>query len=184
MLTYNPKPGRRTDFTLEMVRSGNTWIGVNTILANRLGARIIEACLTGHPALEGLKVIKKEVAIEDSRLDLLAGNESRTCYIEIKNVTYRDGDIALFPDAVTARGKRHLETLTRISQTGELACNLFLVQRSDCRAFGAAGGIDTAYAKALDSAVEAGVLVVPCLLHLEPEAVFFSGTLPLIRSWG
>lgn len=184
MLAHEPKPGRKTEFTLEMVRSGNTWVGVNTILANTLGATIIEAGLAGQNELEGFKVVKREVALEDSRLDLLASNESQTCYVEVKNVTYRDNGIALFPDAVTARGKRHLETLTRRSQTGELACNLFIVQRSDCRTFAAASDIDPAYAEALHRAATAGVLIVPCLLHVEPEAVFFSRILPLARSWG
>jgi sugar fermentation stimulation protein A len=182
MLTYEPKPGRKTRFTLEMIRAENTWIGVNPMLANTLGAKIIDEGLTGLPDLEGFKVIKREVALEDSRLDLLAANGYRSCYIEVKNVTYREKDAALFPDAVTVRGTKHLETLTRRSLAGDLACNLFIVQRSDCRTFAAASHIDPVYAKALHDAVRAGVFIIPCQLHIEPEAIFFRRTLSLDES--
>jgi sugar fermentation stimulation protein A len=177
MVSDSQNPARKNRFTLEMVRTGDTWVGVNTALANILASRIVDSALTGHPELEGLRVVRREVTRGDSRLDLLAADTSRTCYIEVKNVTYRKGECALFPDAVTVRGKKHLESLIRVSREGDLACNLFTIQRSDCRYFSAARDIDPAYAEALHRASYAGVLIVPCLLHVEPEAVFFCKTL-------
>lgn len=183
MLSHDPKPGRKTEFTLEMVQSGNTWVGVNTILANTLGARIVDAGLLGQSASEGFSVLRREVVLEDSRLDLFAGDGKRTCYIEVKNVTYRKDHTALFPDAVTTRGKKHLETLIRASGKGIMACNLFIVQRSDCCDFAPAHDIDPEYADVFHRGVRAGVLMLPCQLHLEPDGIIFKQFLPLAGSW-
>ena len=179
MLSHDLKPDRKTQYTLEMVRSGDTWVGVNTFLANTLGARIVDGGLTGHPGLAGFSVERKEVVMEDSRFDLLAGNGSRSCFIEVKNVTYREGDTALFPDAVTARGKKHLETLIRVSRTGNMACNLYIVQRSDCMGFAPAQDIDSEYAEVFRRASGAGILMLPCLLHIHPEGISFVRPLPI-----
>ena len=182
MLSYDPKPGRVTEFTLEMVRSGGTWVGVNTLLANTLGANIIDAGLTDHPDLEGFTVAKKEVIFEDSRLDLLASNGSKNCYVEVKNVTYRVNGLASFPDAVTTRGKKHLETLIRASLSGTMACTLFIVQRSDCMSFTTARDIDPKYAEAFKRAAKTGVIIIPSLLHVEPAGIFFKEILPLAEA--
>jgi sugar fermentation stimulation protein A len=183
MLSHDPGPGRKTEFTLEMVRSGRTWVGVNTILANILGARIIESGLTGDPVLEDFSVVRKEVVLENSRLDMLAGDGKRICYIEVKNVTFRDQHTALFPDAVTTRGKKHLDTLIGAVRNGNLAGNLFVVQRSDCRSFAPARNIDPDYADTFLNAMKSGVLILPCLLHVEPEGIFFERPLPLEKTW-
>ena len=173
MVSETPGVKRKTGHTLEMVRPQDVWVGVNTFLANTLGAGIVDRGLTGRGALRGFRVIRREVVIGDSRFDLMASNGKRSCVIEVKNVTWKEGSKALFPDAVTARGKKHLETLARLSRSGTMSCALYIVQRSDCEVFSTAGDLDPEYAAAFSRAVKAGVLVVPCLLHVEPEGVFF-----------
>jgi sugar fermentation stimulation protein A len=183
MLSYHPGTDRKTEFTLEMVRSGNTWVGVNTFLANDLGARIVDLGITGQSALTGFTVSRKEVIVEDSRFDLLAKDSLRDCFIEVKNVTYREGDTALFPDAVTGRGKKHLEALIRLVNRGKLACNLYVVQRSDCAGFSPAGEIDPDYAQAFSRAGKVGVLLISCLLHVNPQGISFVRPLPVKDVW-
>ena len=179
MVSEAPGAKRKTAYTQEMVRDGRTWVGVNTFLANALGAAVIDGNLTGARDLDGFKVIRKEVAIEDSRFDLLASDGQRNCVVEVKNVTWREGEKALFPDAVTARGKKHLEILARLSRKGEMVCSLYVVQRSDCRVFAPTRDLDPEYASRFLRAREAGVLILPCLLHVAPEGVFFKGMLPM-----
>lgn len=179
MVSESPGAKRKTAYTLEMVQDAETWVGVNTFLANSLGAAVIDGNLTGAAELDGFRVIRREVAIEDSRFDLLASDGQRSCVVEVKNVTWRAGDKALFPDAVTARGKKHLETLARLSRKGEMVCALYTVQRSDCRIFAPARDLDPEYASSFLRAREAGVLIVPCLLHAAPEGIFFKGLLPV-----
>jgi sugar fermentation stimulation protein A len=178
MLIHDPKPGRKTEFNLEMVRSGDTWVGVNTGLANTLGSTIIDKGLTGHPQLEGFKVVRREVTWEDSRFDLKISRGDEEGFIEIKNVTYRSDGTALFPDAVTVRGKKHLETLIRAGSAGYTACNLYIVQRSDCHDFTPARDIDPDYANTFDRAVREGVIMIACQLEIQPEGIYFKHTLP------
>jgi sugar fermentation stimulation protein A len=178
MLLHDPKAGRKTEYNLEMVMSGDTWVGVNTGLANALGASIVDAGLTGHPQLDGFRVEKREFTWEDSRFDLKIVSGDKEGYVEIKNVTYRSGNTALFPDAVTTRGKKHLETLIRARSEGYTACNLYIVQRSDCKAFAPAREIDPVYSDTMGRAAEKGVIMIACMLDVGPEGVKFKGLLP------
>ena len=184
MLLHDPKPGRKTEFNLEMVRSGDIWVGVNTGLANTLGAGIIDAGLTGHPQLEGFRVVKREATWEDSRFDLKISREDKEGFVEIKNVTYRSDDTALFPDAVTTRGQKHLKTLIRAAVEGYTACNLYIIQRSDCRDFAPARRVDPGYADTFDQAVREGVIVIACLLEVQPDGIYFKRTLPFGKGGG
>jgi len=178
MLLHDPKPGRKTKYNLEMIRTDNTWVGVNTGLANALGAAIIDAGLTHHPQLDGFRVFKREATWENSRFDLKISREGKEGFVEIKNVTYRWEDTALFPDAVTTRGQKHLETLIRAAALGYTACNLYIVQRSDCRDFAPARTVDPAYADTFNQAVREGVIVIACFLEVKPDGIYFKHTLP------
>ncbi len=178
MLIHDPKPGRKTDYNLEMVRSDDTWVGVNTGLANTLGAGIIDAGLTGHPQLAGFKVVRREVTWGNSRFDLKISRGKEEGFVEIKNVTYRSEYTALFPDAVTTRGQKHLETLILARSEGFTACNLYIVQRSDCRDFAPARDVDPGYANTFGRAVREGVIMIACLLEVHPEGIWFKHTLP------
>ncbi|UCF30526.1 MAG: DNA/RNA nuclease SfsA [bacterium] len=179
MLSYQGIPGRKTDYTLEMVRTEAVWVGVNTLLANELGARIVSEGLTGKDGLEGFTVEGREYTYGDSRLDLVLTDGASRCLAEVKNVTLRENDTARFPDARTARGKKHLLTLIDALSEGYLACMLYIVQRSDCSRFGPARDIDPDYAQAFDEAVEAGVKVLACSLEVGPSGIFYVDTLPL-----
>ncbi len=90
------------------------------------------------------------------------------CFIEVKNVTLKEGDRALFPDAVTERGRKHLKTLIRVKKTGLRAVMLYVVQRMDVRIFSPAREIDPAYAEALDKAVRQGVEVIVAQARVTP----------------
>ncbi|GJM21021.1 MAG: sugar fermentation stimulation protein [Planctomycetota bacterium] len=101
--------------------------------------------------------------------------------VEVKNVTLRDGHLALFPDAPTERGRKHLAELTALARAGTRAVLIPFVGRSDVRAFDAAVDIDPAWAHALDSAADAGVLVLPQQARLSKRGAQLSGPLPWER---
>lgn len=178
MLVHEPRPGRKTSYNLEMIQSGGTWVGVNTGLANVLGAVIVDSCLTGHPQLEGFRVARRESTWQDSRFDLEICRGGEKGFVEIKNVTYRSGDTALFPDAVTTRGNKHLETLIRAQAEGYIVCNLYIVQRSDCVHFAPAREIDPQYSETMERAAGKGVLVIACMLDVQPSGIRFKRVLP------
>jgi sugar fermentation stimulation protein A len=150
---------RKLRWGLELVRVDGAFVGVNTgrgnaIVAEALAERRI-------PELAAYRSIRREAAMgARSRVDfLLDGPGLPTCYLEVKSVTLRRDRAgpAEFPDAVTARGAKHLAELGQIARSGGKAALLYLVQRADCGGFRLAADIDAAYARAAAEAKAAGV---------------------------
>jgi sugar fermentation stimulation protein A len=156
-LSEAESPKRKLRYTLEIVRAGSVLVGVNTLVPNRL---IRDAITAGEiPELQGYDSIRSEVAYgEASRIDLLLEKPGTRCYVEIKNVTLADRGVARFPDAVTKRGRKHLEELKRaVRRRRQRGVVLFLVQRGDCRRMAPADGIDPEYGRTLREVMAAGV---------------------------
>ncbi|OYT12161.1 MAG: DNA/RNA nuclease SfsA [Bacteroidetes bacterium 4572_112] len=169
MLSPAKDPKRKTQFTWEMIFINNAWIGINTIIPNQL---VFEAVKNNEiKGLEGYTSVKREVKYEDSRLDVFAENDKEKCFIEVKNVTMKVGDAVLFPDAVTTRGLKHLETLIRIKEAGMRAVMVYVIQRTDVNYFGTAKHIDPNYAEALQRAMNKGVEVFPIMATVSPEGI-------------
>ena len=132
-LTPVNDPKRKTKFTWEMIRINGDWVGINTGNPNKLVAEAVEQGTI--PELDGYTSVKREVKFEDSRFDVFAENEHERCFIEVKNVSMREGNYALFPDAVTTRGQKHLKTLIQVKQAGMRAVMVYVIQRSDVDIF-------------------------------------------------
>jgi len=96
----------------------------------------------------------------------------------VKNVTMKIGDQALFPDAVTTRGRKHLNTLIRVKQSGIRAVMLYVVQRLDVNQFGPAREIDPGYAGSLEEAISQGVEVMVAQARVSPQGIEFHRMLP------
>ena len=177
MLSPVDDPKRKTRFTWEMIKINNSWVGVNTMNPNRLA---FEEIIAGNiPGLEGYTHVQREVQFEDSRFDLMAANEHETCFIEVKNVTMMENGTALFPDAVTERGRKHLETLVKVKQQNMRAVMLYIIQRTDAQVFMPAYEIDPRYAATMKKAVEEGVEIIPLQVLVTPETILPLKILPL-----
>ncbi len=179
MLSKHNKPERKTKYTLEMVRSNETWVGVNTLLTNDLAARIIKDGHLDDLFWRDLEIVRRETVHEDSRLDFLLTHKEKPVYMEVKSVTLRMGNRAQFPDSVTVRGKKHMNTLAKLARQGIGAAVLFLVQRSDCASFSPADDIDPAYTISLIEALGSGVKSAACMLDVNPERIEFMGSIPI-----
>jgi sugar fermentation stimulation protein A len=81
------------------------------------------------------------------------------------------GEFARFPDAVTTRGRKHLETLIQVKEKGMRAVMLYVIQRMDVEKFGSATDIDPEYARSLKKAFEAGVEIIPVQAKVTPERI-------------
>ncbi len=164
-------PDRKTRWTAVLVESpsGEEWVSLDTTLPNRM----IHKALSDHrlPEFEGWSLERAEVPMGRSRLDfLLSREDGRKLALEVKSVTLVEEGLALFPDAVTERGARHLGELAGIaSRDGWEAAVLFVLQRPDAREIRAARSIDPGFAKALEEAGEAGVRILGrrCKVHLD-----------------
>ena len=140
---------------------------------------VFEAVKSGEiPGLKGFSLVKREVKYGDSRFDVYAENEREKCFIEVKNVTYKEGDYALFPDAVTTRGLKHLQTLKKVKAKGMRAVMVYVIQRSDVSIFAPAKNIDPAYAKALKEAYDVGVEIIPIQVLVNPQKIKIDKIIP------
>ncbi len=175
-LTPVDDPKRKTKFTWEMIKINGDWVGINTGNPNKLA---FDAVKNGDiEKLKGYTEVKREVKFDDSRFDVMAKNEHETCFIEVKNVTYKEENYALFPDAVTTRGKKHLETLIKVKEQGMRAVMLYVIQRMDVNVFAPAKEIDPEYAKTLKKAFKKGVEIIPVLAKVTPESIELVKELP------
>jgi len=155
-------PARKLPWTWEIVEAGGTLVGIHTGRANTLVREAIES--SAIPELAGYKTLRAEVRYgrESSRADfLLSGGRRKPCYVEVKNVTaaVRRG-VALFPDAVSERGTRHLREMMAMVRAGHRALLVFCVQRGDVTEVRPADEIDPEYGRTLRRAMESGVEVV------------------------
>lgn len=157
-VSKNTNPKNKLSYKLELIETNNkTLVDINTSRTNHL---VNEALVLKQiPELAQYGTIKPEVKLLNSRLDFHLHNPKRSCVVEVKSVTLqRNSLIAEFPDAVTARGSKHLQDLITIKQSGIHAVNLYIIQRNDeHKFFRIAKDIDKTYFQTLMQAKECGV---------------------------
>jgi sugar fermentation stimulation protein A len=125
--------------------------------------------------------IKQEIKVSDnSRLDFYLQTDTGQVYMEVKNCSLAENGIAMFPDAVTSRGTKHLEELLRLRQNGHQAAIFFCVQRTDCTTFKAAVAIDPRYADTLKKAIHYGVKAFVYQAHVSPQAITITSKIPFL----
>ena len=154
----NPK--RKLKYTLEIVKVNNSLVGINTLLTNK----IVFESLNQKKIKDLIQFnnIKSEVKFSDNtRFDFLISNNSKKCFLEIKNVTLlRKNKTAEFPDAITSRGAKHLKELINAKRKGYESYILYLIQREDCNYFKIAKDIDQEYKIIFEEAARNGVKVL------------------------
>ncbi|WOH35968.1 DNA/RNA nuclease SfsA [Thalassotalea fonticola] len=159
-LSDNPKRKYPGTFELAQNNQGHL-IGINTGKANHL---VVEAIKNNKIAeLLGYQYCKTEVKYgkENSRIDIcLTGDNQPDCYVEIKSTTLLIDNCGYFPDAVTARGQKHIRELMSLISTGKRAVLFFCVQHSGINKVKVADFIDEKYAKLLKEAIEVGVEIL------------------------
>ena len=175
-LTPVNDPKRKTGFTWEMIKINGDWVGIDTGNPNKLAFEAISEKMI--PGLDIYTTVKREVKFGDSRFDVYAENDKDKCFVEVKNVSMKEGNFALFPDAVTKRGQKHLKTLMQVRAEGIRAVMLYVIQRSDVRVFAPAKEIDPVYAQALKEAYDSGVEILPMQAKVTPESIEFVRQLP------
>lgn len=176
-ISSSDNPNRKYPYTLEMVRDKTTWVGVNTSRTNALVAEAIEEGRIRE--FQEVTSIKREVKVSaESRLDLLVSHSGRTTYMEVKNCSLAENGCAMFPDAVTARGTKHLHELIQLAAAGRETCIFFLVQRMDADRFAPAAHIDPLYSRTLQLAAEKGVNILVYQARISLEGIEIKRKLP------
>lgn len=146
---------RKTNFEVFAAKRRGERILLDTRLSNAIAE---EAIRTGKvPALRGYEVVKREFSWKDSRFDFLLSKAHSKCIVEVKACTLIFRSVALFPDAPTARGRRHMETLALAVRRGFRACVLFLVHAPGAAFFSANNSTDPGFSHSLLKAKRIGV---------------------------
>lgn len=157
-LSDSNNPKRKLRYSWELIEVGDTLVGVNTMLPNKIVEEALHAQTIAE--LSRYHSLRREVKYgTNSRIDFLLSDPALPdCYVEVKNVHFsRTATLAEFPDSITARGAKHLDELAKMVAEGHRAVMLYLVQRDDCTCFRLASDLDPTYAAAYERATKAGV---------------------------
>lgn len=179
-LSHSDNPNRKLAYTLELIQVDEQqpiWVGVNTALPNLVIKLALEKYL--FPELSGYTQIKSEMVYgkdKKSRVDFyLTGNkEQLPIYIEVKNTTWAQGNLALFPDTETTRGQKHLRELMAVLPQSR-GVMLYFINRGDCTQFAPGDTTDPIYGQLLREAINFGLEVLPCRFDISPEGIHYLG---------
>jgi sugar fermentation stimulation protein A len=178
LLAERPSPGRKTRYDLTLVDADGRWISVDARLPNDL---VTEAIRAGRLSpLGGYPTLRREVTFGRSRFDLLLEAPARRpCLVEVKSVTLLLEGLGCFPDAVTQRGRRHVEELAMAVEAGHRGVVVFVVQREDAAGFRPHDESDPDFARALRAAARRGVEVYACACRVDPGCIEITRMLPV-----
>lgn len=167
-ISKSDNPKRKLKYTWEVIQTNASYIGINTQVPNKLVKQSIENGMVSE--LSMYNRVKSEVKTSDhTRLDLmLEDDDGAKCYVEIKNCTLVEDGVAMFPDAVTTRGQKHLDELVFLKEQGHEAVIFYLIQRTDANLFTPAADIDPVYAEKLIWAAGQGVRIITRDVHIDP----------------
>ena len=177
-LSFHDNPRRKLKYTWEIIHMPDSLVGVNTLVPNRLVRQSIERNLVKE--LAGYDRVQAEVKTgKGSRLDLLLAKDGKKdCFVEVKNCTLVEDRLARFPDAVTARGRKHLLELQHLVRAGNRGVMFFLIQRMDADRFTPADDIDPAYGEELRQAYQNGVEILVYDVSMDLDAVRLNKPVP------
>ena len=178
-LSFHDNPRRKLKYTWELIQMPDSMVGVNTLVPNRLVAMTVGAnCIT---ELNGYDTVQREIKIGNhSRIDLLlTDGHQRRCYVEIKNCTLVQDQTALFPDAVTIRGLKHIRELQSLVSGKQRCAMFYFIQRMDAKIFKPADHIDPDYGRALRAAAAEGLEILAYDVHIDLKGIRIRRNIPV-----
>ncbi len=189
LVSQTDDPKRKLKFTLQMIKTKSSWVGVNTHLPNKIVREAYDEKLI--PSWKKYKYARNEVKLNDkTRIDMVLGKNSilveakkisnidelnatgdKFHFVEVKNVSYVLNKKAMFPDSVSTRAQKHLQEMMDLIDMGHTCEIVFTIQRNDCTSFSAAKEIDPKYAELLLKAKEKGVKISPYICSLNNKSL-------------
>jgi len=180
-ISKNNNPKRKLKYTLEIIKTKDNLVGVNTHLANK----IVYEGLSNNLINEFMNSdsIKPEVYYnKNTRFDFLVNKNNQNHFIEVKNVTlFRTNNVAEFPDAVTSRGSKHIKTLVDAIKKGYKSYVLFLVQIQNIENFQIAKDIDKIYYENYLHAKKDGVQFLAYRCNIDTNSITIEKKLNIIN---
>ena len=190
-LSYSHSAKRKLRWTWEQVQvngdySSKVWVGVNTLLANKIIRQLIEKNLL-YEHLGDIQSIRSEVKYGEnnkSRIDFMlvpksSNPDNRNIFVEVKNTTWKKDNIALFPDTETIRGQKHLRELMNImpvSRSILIPC----ITRIDVDYFFSGDDADPIYGSLFRKSIQEGLKIIPCCFEFKRDSIIWQGTRPVM----
>ena len=172
ILSSAENPARKTRFDLVAVYKGDVLINMDSQAPNAAAAELLGRLFPGWSVLP-------ERTFLHSRFDFCLERNDRRIFVEVKGVTLERDGLALFPDAPTERGRRHLKELGEAVKAGAEAYVLFLVQMKGCRRFSPNDETDPGFSAALREARENGVGILCYDCAVTPDSMTADRPVPV-----
>jgi sugar fermentation stimulation protein A len=169
---------RKTRYDLCLVDFDGFWVSIDarlpgTLLAESIGNK-------AFPDFAAYSLLKREPTYRSSRFDLLLGRERNRCLVETKSVTLVNAGVALFPDAPTERGARHILDLTEVIGEGYETWLVFICQRRDARFLSPNRLTDPGFAEALNTGCSVGLKVFAFNCEVNEKEITLKERIPVI----
>ncbi|MCG5104678.1 DNA/RNA nuclease SfsA [Oceanobacillus alkalisoli] len=177
-LETSDNPNRKTRYSIIAARKGARWINIDSQISNQL---VYDALVAGNiQEFHGIRDLKREATFGNSRFDLFYYRGARGGFIEVKGVTLERDGLAMFPDAPTIRGRKHVETLIEAMQAGYEATVLFVIQMKGCHSFTPHYAMDPAFHEALQEAEHLGVRILAYECYVTESTIQLDRPIPMI----
>ena len=160
-------PNRKTKYDLISVKKGNRIINIDSQVPNKV---VYDWILEGN-YFKDITHLKREKTYGNSRFDIYLETSNEKVYIEVKGVTLEDKDIAMFPDAPTIRGVKHINELIKAVQEGYEAYVIFVIQMEDVIIFKPNDQTHPEFGETLRDAKTKGVNVLAYDCQVQPDKI-------------
>ncbi len=175
-LSRAENPERKTAYDLRLVEYNGVLVSVDARLPNPLFEEYLLS--ESSDVFKNIQDLKREVFLGDSRLDFRLEDSLGAHWVETKSVTLVEQGVARFPDAPTARGRKHLHTLGEAAQKGVRASVVFIVQRPDAQAFSPHTEADPEFAEKLRQVSSLGVDIRAYICQVSFVKIFINDEIP------
>ncbi len=153
---------RKLEYTLQIIEVDKIKFCINTHITNKVVQESLEKKI--FEDLIDYNLVRPEKKFgSNTRFDFLLHNtkKDKKAFLEVKSVSLcRKKGHAEFPDAITSRGKKHLESLMSANKMGYESFLMFLIQIEKCQSFGIAQDIDPEYFKVFQDALKKNIKVL------------------------
>ncbi len=170
---YMVEKSRGLKCEIYYTRKNDEYVLINSKIHSDIAENIINSDL-----FKDFKIIRKEVKVKKSRIDFLLEHKNREFYLEVKGCTLTKNGVALFPDAPTERGRRHVEELENLIEKGYEGGVMFLVFRKS-EYFSPNWETDPEFSEALKRAYNKGLKIFPVQLYFDGKNIYAENLLKL-----
>ena len=172
-LAVGSNPNRKTRCDLVAVQKNDLYINMDSQAPNHAAQEALPHLFPG------LTLLKPEARFGASRLDFYLEQGEKKTFVEVKGVTLEENGVALFPDAPTERGVKHLTELENCLKAGYGAAILFVIQMKGPRLFRPNWATHPAFGEALAHAKRAGVTLLAYDCLVTPDSMTLDSPVPM-----